>query len=471
MESKYKKLIKNLGWILLGNTGSKVISFLLLPFYTRWLGTNGYGVSDLITTYASFLVGFMTLCVSDAIFIFTKNKDRIVQKKYFSSVLNFALMFLSIWFVLFGLISSGTSYWGIYNTFTQNLWYIYLIVLTTFLQNYTQQFTISISKMKVYSFSGMVLCSLTFVFSYIFIPTYGVYGYITATIGANLITSVYSFVFSKSFSYYSLKEIDLSKVKEVIRYSVPLIPNVIIWWLVSAFNRPVMETYLDYSMIGLYAIANRFPAIITMVFGLFSVSWNISVFEEYGKPSFEQFYLKIFRAVFLVLICISLILILFSKQILYMFVSPEFFGASTCMVLLFVSSVLSCISGFFGSSFAVVKKSKYYFYSSIWGVLVSLTLNVPLIKYWGINGAALNVILSFLVMVVSRYIYSLNYVKVSLTKELILYILVLGVETLTVLLSDNLFLKFFVTIVTLFILFIFERNSIKTLIHFMYNRK
>ena len=72
MANKYVTLAKNTGWTLLGNSGSKLLGFLLLPLYTRWLGTAGFGLSDLITTYATLLLGFSTLCIADAIFVFTK---------------------------------------------------------------------------------------------------------------------------------------------------------------------------------------------------------------------------------------------------------------------------------------------------------------------------------------------------------------------------------------------------------------
>lgn len=42
---------------------------------------------------------------------------------------------------------------------------------------------------------------------------------------------------------------------------MPLVPNNIMWWLVSALNRPVMEIYLGMEAIGLFAVANKFPSV------------------------------------------------------------------------------------------------------------------------------------------------------------------------------------------------------------------
>ena len=100
MNKSYRNLIRNSLWALAGNTGSKILSFLLLPFYTRWLGTAGYGLSDLITTYSSFLLGVVTLCAADGIFIFTKNRTQTEKSEYFTSTLKFVSVLFVGWFLV-----------------------------------------------------------------------------------------------------------------------------------------------------------------------------------------------------------------------------------------------------------------------------------------------------------------------------------------------------------------------------------
>ena len=43
-DSKYKKLVKNSAVFFIGNLGSKVITFLIVPFYTYFLTTEEYRV-------------------------------------------------------------------------------------------------------------------------------------------------------------------------------------------------------------------------------------------------------------------------------------------------------------------------------------------------------------------------------------------------------------------------------------------
>lgn len=61
----------------------------------------------------------------------------------------------------------------------------------------------------------------------------------------------------------------------MLSYSMPLVPNNIMWWLVSALNRPVMEIYLGMEAIGLFAVANKFPCFFQCVCYVCSFMANI----------------------------------------------------------------------------------------------------------------------------------------------------------------------------------------------------
>lgn len=437
MDSRYKRLLKNTIWTLAGNTGSKIIGFLLLPLYTRWLGTSGFGLSDLISTYSNFLIGIITLCLADSIFIFTKDKEEKEIKSFFSSGLIFSAILFTLWFFIFYIYGFFCSDITISETFSKYHWLIFLMVLTTFIQNYTQQFVISLNKIKIYSVTGLILCICIFLYSCFLIPTLGVVGYVYATIFANLTTSVYSFVASKSYRYIAPVEYSWKNIKLLLKYSIPLIPNAIMWWMVSALNRPLLEEHLGLSQIGIYAVANRFPGIVTMVFSVFTVSWNISVFEEFNKPTYSSFYTKVFKTVFYSLTILSLLLMIFAPIIIKVFAAPEFHVAWKYMNILIIGSVFSCISSFIGTNFGVVKESKYFFYSSIWGAAVSVILNILLIPIWGLYGACFSVVCSYIAMVLSRFYYSKKYVESPLFKEIFLIFMILLIPALSIYLFDN----------------------------------
>lgn len=470
MENKYKRLLKNTIWTLTGNSGSKLLGFLLLPLYTKWLGTYGFGLSDLITTYSSFLISIMTMSVSEAIFVFTKNTNDRDKSAFYSSSLIFVSFILFIWCILFYIIKNIATNYNINNSFIDNIWFIYGIVLTSFLQQFVQQFVISLEKIKVYSFTGIILTISTFLFSFILIPKLGVKGYIASIIIANIITILYCFIFSRSYKYINIKLFDYNKVRSILKYSLPLIPNSIIWWLVSALNRPIMEHYLDFSTIGIYAIANRFPAIINMLFTIFSISWNISVFEEYNKKGYVDFYKNVFNSLFFVITFASVILISLSEYIINIFTTDEFHCAYLYMPFLIIAAFLSCISSFLGTNFSVVKESKYFFYSSIWGATTAILFNFLLIPALELWGTVISTLLSFATMTIARYYYSMKYVKAKLANKIILYLIILLVVSLSTIMLDKSALRIIIYIIAIGILCKSEINTFKGLTQVIKNK-
>lgn len=460
MEPKYKTLIKNTLWTLFGNTGSKIISFLLLPLYTRWLGTAGFGLSDLLSTYSALLLGLMTLCLSDSIFVFTKNQSFEKKRRFYSSVLYLAVFLLAIEFVLFFVLKYFANSINLKDAFFDHIWMVYGLVISSFIQQYVQQFVISQEKIKIYSFTGIVLCFLTFLFSWLFIPKYGVSGYIYSLIISNLLTSTFTFFAAKSYHYLGCQLISKKELNSVLKYTIPLIPNAIMWWLVGALNRPIMEYHLGYSAIGLFAVASKFPSVITTVFAIFAVSWNISVFDEFNKKGFDDFYKKTFKTIFSLITLIAFIIICSSQILISIFTSAQFHETWKYMPLLIIGAVANCVSSYCGTCFSVVKKSKYLFYSSVYGAVTAIILNFLLIPTLGIWGAALSTMGSFFAMTISRYIYSRKIVKANLVPNMVEYFSVMLIATATVLFIKDTTIKIIVEMSILSLFLYLRRKSI-----------
>ena len=74
-ETKNKYLIKNTIILSIGNFGSKLITFFLVPLYTNILTTSEYGTIDLITMLTTVIVPLITLNISEAVMRYSMDKD------------------------------------------------------------------------------------------------------------------------------------------------------------------------------------------------------------------------------------------------------------------------------------------------------------------------------------------------------------------------------------------------------------
>ncbi|MHC0441179.1 lipopolysaccharide biosynthesis protein [Flavobacterium sp. 3-210] len=464
--SNYKQLGKNTILVFVGNIGSKMITFVMLPFYTKWLSVEDYGVSDNALVYASLLLGIVSLSISESIFIFPKDQETSKQKQFFTAGLFYSSILLcGAGFILFG-VKEFFSQIGILKSITDNYIFIYSLVVALFFQTFLQQFSRSINNIKVYSISGVVLTLLTAVFSIAFIPNYGLVGFFIAQILSYIVSGVYTFIHSKAYNYISFKTLSLERYKEMLKYSIPLIPNAVMWWLVGSLNRPVMEEYLGMHAVGLFAVSNKFPSLVNVLFSVFMVSWQISVIEEFKKENYEKFYNNILKIVFLFLIICVMTISILGKALTGFVADAKFIDSWKYIPILSLSALFSSISGFVGCNFSATRESKYYFYSSIWGALIAIVFNFLLIPIWGLYGAVVAIVLSHLTMMLSRVKYSWKTVKI---KEIYLYVFMLMICFTDVMVSSfisNNYIIIITFLISIAILAILMRKDIMNGIQF-----
>ena len=75
-KKKNKYLIKNTLLIFLGNFGSKLIYFFLVPFYTNFLSTSEYGTIDFFVILCTIIIPIITMNISESVMRFEMDKDK-----------------------------------------------------------------------------------------------------------------------------------------------------------------------------------------------------------------------------------------------------------------------------------------------------------------------------------------------------------------------------------------------------------
>lgn len=282
-----------------------------------------------------------------------------------------------------------------------------------YLQSIFQQFLRSIDKMIIYSTTGIVLTISTIGLSFILIPKGGIKGYVISMIIANTISILYSIFAGNLWKYIAINSIKRPSLTEMLTYSIPLIPNSIMWFLINTLNRPVLEHWTGIAAVGILAVAGRFPNLLNTVYLLFQNAWLISVIEESKKDTYTQFYNNMLQLVIAFQIFLAAIIAFFGKWIIRLFTTPEYYSAGQYIPLLVIGVIFMNIATFVGSNFAVTRESKYYFYSTVWAGISSLILNFALIPIIGLWGACWSMIVSQALCMIARIKYSWKTVKIT----------------------------------------------------------
>ena len=262
-ENNYKKLVYNTAIFAVGNFGSKILTFLIVPLYTYVLTTAEYGTIDLFITSLGMVIPFSTMMVNEALIRFVLGKD-LTPKEAASNC--FAVF-------LFGAAISiaFTPVYKMIFKFDEYIWiFVALLVVRTFNQIYSEYFR-AINQNVKFTIFGLITTATTLGFNVLFLLVFkwGMAGYLYATLLAAVIGTIYILVFSDFFKVVSFKCIDKKILKMILKYSIPLVPNSLMWWIMAAGDKYIINYFLGDSANGIYSLALKIPQIINMVYGFF----------------------------------------------------------------------------------------------------------------------------------------------------------------------------------------------------------
>lgn len=418
-QNKYKRLGENTIYTFIGNVGPQFVSFLLVPFYTFWLTKEDYGIQDIILTYIVFIIPYLSLGLYEALFLFPKDKPMEEQRKYFTTAINVvtlvSITVVGIWVALPDSVHEAL----LPGRMRDYEIYFIIAILSGPYQRMMQYFARSLNKMKVYSITGVIHALIVLFISLTFVPHYGLKGFFISFLSAQIISTTYTFIGIKGWNFYKLHNFDRSFLSEMLKYSLPLVPNATMWWIVNSINRPIMLKTVALDDIGIYAVAGKFPAIINILFTVFYSALQISVIEEFGKKNYSTFYNNVFRIILLSLLAIVFFFILLGDYIFKIIVDQEFFSAAFYVPILCFGAVIASLSAYIGTTFTVLKKTIYFLYSSIIAAVVAVVANLLLIPEYGLMGACLAVCISQLSMFLYRWYKSYKYVNFEDGKRLL----------------------------------------------------
>ena len=431
--SRNSYLIKNTMIFILGNLGSKLISFFLIPLYTNALTTTEYGVVDLIATVGTVAVPVLTLNICESVMRFAldkdANKDKITQIGT-----NLLLIGMVVGLVIFPICHS-------FNRISQYSAFVYFYVISLAA---SQLYLCDLrgKELLVYYSIGNVLhtffiAALNILFLVVFKG--GIEGYLNAYIIANILTATYALIMGKGYRSFSFSGVDKKLLQRMIKYSIVLIPNSFMWWIMNSSDRVMVSSMVGIAANGIYAVSYKLPTLVSTLTTIFNQAWSYSAIREEGTEDENEYNNKIFRTLIGIVMLIGIGLITFMKPFLSIYVAKEYYVAWKYTPFLTVGCVYLTLATFMATSYTVHKDSFGYLFSGMFGAIFNIVMNLALIPLIGVYGAAIATCISYMLVFVFRLFHTRKYIRYNIkNKEFIVgsAILILSACLMFV---DNLF--------------------------------
>ncbi len=461
--NQYKSLIKNSVLFAIGSIGSKAIQFFMLPLYTRMLTTSDYGQLDVLQTTISLLIPLITFQAVEAVFRYSVDMR---ENKSASSVLMNGILLC-----LFGMLISLLLFpvFTRIEPFSSYLLFFYLILFFSMMNGILRQFVRGLGKIKAFVASDLAYTASFVTFNIIFLVylKMGLRGYFLSMVLAHLINTFILLVFGNVFKYLNFKSFDKSFMKTMLIYSIPLIPNGLMWWVMSVSDRYILTYYMGFDATGIYSVSYKFPSLITLVNGIFFMAWQLSAMQEYGKEGYEDFYKNIFGVLSSLLFLVTGLILLILKPLMSVFVADAFYESWKYVPMLLLGTVFQAFSSFFGTNYTASKKTKGAFTTSVVGAAVNIGLDLLLIPFLGIQAAAFSTLLGYLAMWLMRVFDSKKFVDIKIDwKSIGSSVLIIGLQIVGLYFIENAVIFFTIETLLIVSLLIIQRKYIKQVFNF-----
>lgn len=434
--NKKKELAKNTIIIFLGKVCTQLISFLLLPLYTSYLITEEYGFVDLVTTYVTLIVPIITMELEMSVFRYLVDcrKDKDEKKRVFSNNFIILLASLGIFIVLYLIVS---CFWK----FDYRYLILFDIVICTFSGNFLQ-IARGVGRTIDYAISCIITGVSTILLNILLIVVFklGAFGMITSMAVANGFGAVYLFIRLKMWQYIDFKKKDKKLIKEMYKYSIPLVPNGISWWIVNVSDRTIITAILGAAANGIYAVSNKFPTILSSLLGIFNLSWSESAALHINSPDRDEFFSDVCNTMTKLFTCLGVGMIAVMPFVFPLLVNHSYDEAFYYIPILVLGSVFNVVICLYSAVYIAKKMTKQVAMTSIIGAVINLVVNLVLIRYIGLFAAALSTAISYFVMMMYRHFDLKKYMTITYEKGLVIKTVLIFVFAIVLYYQRNIWL-------------------------------
>ena len=414
-------LLKKFLSFSIGGYVNAVIGFFMLPFITRILTPEEYGIASLIAVLVDMLVIMCSMGLDQGLVRFFYEEDEDNRGRLLYNSISYPIIF----FFILSIFKDKITFF-ILNKNDNFLW---KVILVSILFRILHLFSILIIRMqqkgKLFSFLNILLKVSEFLFILILYKIYknSYKILILASLFSFILTSLLSIFFERKIWTFSGKE-KITK-KELLKYSFPLVLTMGLTWLFASADKLTIKYFSDLNQVGLYSSSFKIVSIISVIQSGFTTFWTPIVYEHYSKnPEDTLFYKKANDYLSIIFFSMGLGILIFRDLIVFL-LGDKYYLSKFIMPMLIFIPVMYLISETTVMGISFKKKSKYFLYISIVVSITNILGNIILVPFLGAKGAAISTGISYILFFVLRTYFSNKLINFNFNLKRIYFIIIL----------------------------------------------
>ncbi len=362
---------------------------LVLPIYVRLLSPTEYGVLEVLTIFALFVNSTAALEILQGFARHYPDSRTVRDKEGYSST---ALWFTLAAYGLFVGISLSLSEPLTQIILHARIWgktFQVAVIATGFNGIYLLLLNQLRWQLKPFAYASVSMANTLLTLStgiYLLVDYQtGIIGIFYGQAVGCTIAGILAWVLGSR--HYRLI-FDWSKCKEMLRFSLPLLPSSIAVITTVYVDRIAIQNIMTFGDVGVYSVGFRVASIANLLMAGVYFSLTPLIYQNYVKKSTPDDVERILMYVLCGTLPLLMGISLFAKEILLLFTTEPYYGAWLVVPILAVAAVCSKLYIFF-PGLDIAKKTKIIAVINISAAFINILLNILLIPLWGIIGAAL----------------------------------------------------------------------------------
>lgn len=384
-----------------------IAGLILTPVYTRYFSKVEYGEMDLLNTWNNFIMLIIPLGITTSILRNFNQFDKDESEKRDNLGTLFLFLILSSFcYILLHLLgySLFDSYYFKGKTGFDLILVSFGIIIFTVLTGYFQ----SINRIKFQVYKYLAINTIPFIimviFGYYFSITLKMRtsGFFYAGFLSSFIGFLLALVLGREFLYIRFNYIIL---KSTLKYTLPLVFVLVFVRFTTIVDRVLINNFLDLTALGEYSVVTRISNLLQIVVSAFTAAWLPYAMKKIDDDDSTDLYMIAYKYYLMGFAVLSSSLIIFSKELLLIF-APDYLNVEYLIYILVPITVMGGLSYFFGLGMHIVKKTKYFIYSSFISFIVNVFFSSVLSYYLGIIGIIIGSFLAILSWISVEYYFS-----------------------------------------------------------------
>ena len=221
---------------------------------------------------------------------------------------------------------------------------------------------------------------------------------------ANLLTSILIFIICLVQTLRAIEwTMDTKLLRRLLVFGLPLIPAHLAAWALNLSDRIFLQKYAGFSELGVYAVSYSIAGLLNMVIGWFNTAYAPYCYSIADQADARIVYARIFTYALALFSFFGLCLSVFAREALMLLTTPAYYGAAKIVPLIVLSYLFLEINYLLSFGLDLTGKTGYGPFIIGTGAIINLILNYTLIPLYGMIGAALATVISYMMLPVIQY--------------------------------------------------------------------